>query len=148
MPDFAMVRPLAVALAPDASDRSGMKSTLQTFGYYYAFGLATSARLEAAFRKARAGLHVGYGYYDSIEGLDRHQEAYTSPTGVFHEGIADDSDLTDQRLKLRAFSEVPVPTTDVRLGVSVDYQQRTGVMSGATTSGDSLRWGVHAAYAL
>jgi hypothetical protein len=147
-PDFALVRPYALAVDAAGTPHGQMKSTVQTFNYYYALGVAGAGRLEAAFRKARAGVDVAYGYYDSVEGLDRHQQTYTSPTGVYHEGIHDDGNIVDQRLAVRLFSEAAIPMTDVRLGVSLDYQHRSGQLSGSGTSGDNLRWGVHAAYGL
>jgi hypothetical protein len=147
-PDFALVRPFALREVPTGVARAGMKSTLQDSDYYYAFGVASAARLEAAFRRARAGVGVSYSHHDSIEGLDRHQKAYTSPTGIQHEAISRDDDLTDQRLKLRLFSDAPLPITDVTLGVSLDYQRRSGTGADLRRAADDLRWGVHATYAM
>jgi hypothetical protein len=142
------VRPFALREVPTGVARAGMKSTLQDSDYYYAFGVASAARLEAAFRRARAGVGVSYSHHDSIEGLDRHQKAYTSPTGIQHEAISRDDDLTDQRLKLRLFSDAPLPITDVTLGVSLDYQRRSGTGADLRRAADDLRWGVHATYAM
>ena len=147
-PDFAMVRPFALREVPTGGARAGMKSTLQDSDYYYAFGVASAARLETAYRKARAGLAVSYSHHDSIEGLDRHQEAYTSPTGIHHDAITKDDNLTDQRLKLRIYSEAPLPIPDVTVGVSVNYQRRSGSAADLHRAADDLRWGVHAAYAM
>ncbi|HEY0705155.1 MAG TPA: DUF3943 domain-containing protein, partial [Polyangia bacterium] len=47
-PDFAMVRPYALREVPTGLPRAGMKSTLQGSDYYYAFGMHSAARLEAA----------------------------------------------------------------------------------------------------
>jgi hypothetical protein len=147
-PDFALVRPFALRELPLGVGRAGMKSTLQDSDYYYAFGVATAARLEATYRRARAGLGVSYSHHDSVEGLDRHQEAYTSPTGIHHEAITRDDDLTDQRLKLRLYSEAPLPIPDVSVGVSLDYQRRSGTAVDLQRAAADLRWGVHATYAM
>jgi hypothetical protein len=148
-PDFAMVRPYALREVPTGISRAGMKSTLQGSDYYYAFGMHSAARLEAAYRqRLRAGLGVSYTLHDSIEGLDRHQDAYTSPTGIRHEAISRDENLTDQRVKLRVYSEAPVPKTDVSVGVSLDYQHRTGTAAAVERTGEDVRWGVHATYAM
>jgi hypothetical protein len=67
------------------------QSTLE-HDYYYGLGIAGSARAEASFHRARAGGAIEWNGYDAIEGLDRHQEAYISPTGPPHEAITDDPD--------------------------------------------------------
>jgi hypothetical protein len=94
------------------------------------------------------GMGIAYSHHDFIEGLDRHQEAYTSPTGINHEAITRDGDLTDQRLKLRLFSEAPLPITDVTLGVSLDFQRRSGTAPDLQRAAADLRWGVHARYTM
>lgn len=98
--DFALVRPLHLA-AGDARPRAGMKSTLQENDYYYALGVTTQARVEAAHRRLRTGLTYSLSHFDSIEGLDRRQHGYTSPTGIQHQAIRDDGNLIDQRVKVR-----------------------------------------------
>ena len=148
LPDFAMVRPFALDPARGADQLVGQKSTVRAHGYYYALGVTTTARAEAQYRKLRAGAGLSYGYYDSIEGLDRHQDEYVSPTGVFHPAITDDAEAVDQRMTLRLFGDSALPATDMRLGVSLDYRQRTGTMSQTTREQDDLRLSLLASYAL
>jgi Domain of unknown function (DUF3943) len=127
--DFAMIRPMAIGtgVAPGLID--GAKSTLQRFAYYYGWGGTVALRLEMATGAFRSGIAAEWNHVDSIEGLDRHQEAYVSPTSVLHPAITDDSNLTDDRLKARAFLEAPVPFIDIdglRLGIAGDLTHRRG----------------------
>jgi hypothetical protein len=147
-PDFAMVRPWALRDLPTGAARDGMKSTLIDNDYYYAFGATAATRVEAAWYGARTGLDLAFSHFDSIEGLDRHQVAYTNPNGIYHGAVTRDDDLTDQRFKLRVYSEAPLPISNVRVGVSLDYQHRSGTAPQITQSADDVRWGVHAACAL
>ena len=101
----------------------------------------SAARLEAAYRKARAGMGVSYTLLDSIEGLDRHQNEYTSPTGIHHDALTRDQDLTDQRLKLRVYSEAPLPIRAVTVGVSLDYQRRNGTADELERTANDVRLG-------
>jgi hypothetical protein len=148
LPDFAMVRPFALDPARGADQLVGQKSTVRAHSYYYALGVTTTARAEAQYRKLRAGAGLSYGYYDSIEGLDRHQTEYVSPTGVFHPAITDDAQAVDQRMTLRLFGDSALPASDMRVGVSLDYRSRTGTMSQTTREQDDLRLSLLASYAL
>lgn len=143
--DFAMVRPMAIGAGSVATTMDGAKSTLERFDYYYGWGGTAAVRLEASYGAFRAGTAAEWNHVDSIEGLDRHQDAYVSPTGASHAAITDDSNLTDDRLKARAFLEAPVPFVEaVRLGVAGDLTHRTGTWSAHDLSDtrDDLRVGV------
>lgn len=146
-PDFALVRPFALDDAGRRGEGTPGQSTLE-HDYYYALGITAAARAEASFRQARAGATIEWNGYDGIEGMDRHQNAYTSPTGVPHEAITDDPDMTDQRLKLRLYSESPLPFTDLAVGVSLDYLQRKGTATDASRERDDLRVSFHGTYPL
>jgi hypothetical protein len=147
-PDFAMVRPFALDPALGPEDLAGAKSTLASQRYYYAFGVAAATRVEASYRRARAGAALAFTHHDSIEGLDRHQNAYVSPTGVPHPAITDDADAVDQRLRLRLYGDSALPLTDVRLGASLDYRQRTGSYDTSERTREDLRVSLLASYAL
>jgi hypothetical protein len=147
-PDFALVRPLALDERTPREALAGTKSTLAAESYYYAVGLTTTGRVEASYRGLRAGLGAGFSTFNSIEGLDRHQHAYVSPTGIPHEAITNDVELTDDRLDLRLFSEAPLPLTDVKLGVTLDYQRRAGTMGDLQRTRSDVRLGLHASYAM
>lgn len=146
--DFAMVRPYALDPAGAREVLAGTKSVLRRQHYYYALGVTSAARLDARYGRARAGASVRFNAFDSIEGLDRHQQAYVSPTGVPHAAISDDSSLSDTRLQLRLFAEAPVPGTDFKLGVGMDHWRRSGAMNGAQRSGESTRLSLLMAYEL
>jgi hypothetical protein len=142
--DFAMVRPMAIGAGSVAQMMEGAKSTLERFDYYYGWGGTAALRLEASYGAFRAGTSAEWNHVDSIEGLDRHQQAYVSPTGVPHAAITDDSNLTDDRLKARAFVEAPVPFAEaMRLGVAGDLVHRSGTWEahGLEDARDDLRVG-------
>lgn len=146
-PDFAMVRPFALDDTGRRDENTPGQSTLK-HDYYYALGITAAARAEASFHRARAGAAIEWNGYDAIEGLDRHQNAYISPTGVPHEAITDDPDMADQRLKLRLYAESPLPFTDMKLGASLDYVQRKGTASDATREHEDVRVSFHGTYPL
>jgi hypothetical protein len=146
-PDFAMVRSLALDDAATREEDVPGQSTL-AHDYYYALGLTAAARAEASYRRARAGAAIEWNGYDGIEGLDRHQNAYTSPSGVDHAAITDDPAMSDRRLKLRLYSESPLPFTDFEVGAGLDYLQRVGKATDSTREREDLRFSLHATYAL
>jgi hypothetical protein len=146
--DFAMVRPFALDPDAPADTLDGTKSVLARQHYYYALGLTAAARAEASYRRLRAGAAVEWNGYDSVEGLDRRQDDFTSPTGVYHPGVTDDFDITDQRLKLRLYGEIPMPVDDVFLGLSFAVQHRSGEMKDVTHSEDEQRAAVMLSYVM
>lgn len=146
-PDFALVRPFALDSAANRAEDVPGQSTLE-HDYYYALGLTAAARAEASFRQARVGAAIEWNAYDAIEGLDRHQKPYTSPTGVPHEAITDDPAMADQRLQLRLYSESPLPFTELRFGASLDYLRRKGTATDASREHEDLRLSFHGIYAL
>lgn len=145
--DFAMPR----AIAYDELKRRGTvlpatKSVLEREGYTYAWGVTGAARLEARWRGLAAECELRYDGFDSIEGLDRHQQSYTSGVGVQYPGLVDDFNVRDQRRALRASvswqpTEYPWALklwaedwlrTGQAKGVEVTYRaQRLGVSVGA-----------------
>jgi len=147
--DFAMVQPEAVA-PPDApAVFAGAKSPLQRFDYYYGWGLTSALRLEVSRGLWRAGATAEWNHVGSIQGRDRHQEAYVSPTGVPHPAISNDAPLSDERGKVRAFAEVPVPFAgDVKLGASLEVTHRQGTFEDVSRAQTSSRVGVQLTYAL
>ncbi len=147
MPDFAIVQPMALT-GVSREERLGSKTTVQNNDYYYALGVTSTARLEAQYRRSRAGVAFAHSHYDSIEGFDRYQRGYTSPTGVYHAPITHDANLTDGRLKLRVFSEAPLPFVSVKIGASLDYERRSGSTGEHHQRSADMRVGLHAAYTM
>jgi len=137
--DFAMVRPFALGPDAPASLLEGTKSVLRERDYYYALGLTAAARAEARYRSLRAGAALEWSGYDSIEGLDRQQDTFVSPTGITHPGVSDDFPITDQRFKLRVYTELPTPVDELRLGLSLDMQRRSGALKDLDRSEDEGR---------
>ncbi len=137
--DFAMVRPFALGPDTPASVLDGSKSVLRERQYYYALGLTAAARAEARYHGLRAGAAFEWSGYDSVDGLDRAQDTYVSPTGVVHPGVSDDFGLSDQRLKVRVYTEIPTPIDEIHLGLSLDMQHRSGEMKDLARSDDEGR---------
>lgn len=146
-PDFAMVRPVARDSSEYVLGESIGHSTL-AHGYYYALGLTAAARAEASYRQARAGAALEWSGYDAIEGLDRHQKPYTNSNGRSYPAVMDDPSMADRRLKLRLYSESPLPFTELKLGASLDYLHRAGTASESTRAHEDLRFSLLATYAL
>jgi hypothetical protein len=138
--DFAMVRPFALGAGEEARAAvAGHKSPLRKQEYYYALGLTAAARVEARYRRARLGGSLEWNGYDSIEGLDRHQHAYTSPAGVHHAAIANDSSITDVRTRVRLFADAPLPATPFSLGLGLDLERRSGRLGEAARAAEEAR---------
>lgn len=125
--DFAMVRPIAIAGGNTPETLARTKSTLANEQYYYGWGGTAEVRLELAYGRLRAGATLEWNHIDSIEGLDRHQNAYVSPTGVEHAAVADDSNVTDDRLRARLFFDFPIPfANSVSVGMVGEVIYRRG----------------------
>jgi hypothetical protein len=137
--DFAMVRPFALGPTTPLAVLDGTKSVLQEHQYYYALGLTAAARAEARYGRLRAGAALEWSNYDSIQGLDRHQDAVISAAGVYHAGVNDDFAVADQRVRLRLFTEIPTPIDEMCLGLSFDVQHRSGEMKDLARSEDEGR---------
>jgi hypothetical protein len=75
-----------------------------------------------------------YNWFNSIEGRDRHQETYTSPTGFFHPGLTTDFNLTDSRTITRAFASWQMPFIPMTLRFEYENWRRHGSASGVSTS--------------
>lgn len=137
--DFALVRPAALQSAASYAAISESKSILRSQQYTYSWGATVAGRMEAMWRKARAGSSVEFGAFDSIEGLDRHEHAYTSPTGIKHEGVTDDVSSSDTRTKVRMFAQAPIPKTAMNVGLGMDHWRRTGKLAGFSATPSDTR---------
>ena len=146
--DFSLARPFSLPGTVDPALTAGAKTILDEEGYYYGWGATAAIRTELEVAKVRAGLSFEWNGIDSIEGLDRYQNAFVSPTGVPHAAISDDSNLTELRLQLRAFAEVPMPWTAWRLGLAAELKRRSGTWKDLARTDDTLRLGLHASYPL
>ena len=147
--DFAFAQPQAVRPDELASAFVGAKSTLQRFDYYYGWGVTGALALELTRGRFRAGAQAEWNHVGSIQGLDRHQEAYTSPTGMSHAAVSNDDALSDERGKVRAFAEVPLPLLrDVKASAQLEVVHRAGTFEDLARSTNAARVGVALTYAL
>ncbi len=146
--DFSLVRPRAVPGGPYPAALAKAKSTLKRFEYYYGWGVTGAARLEASYWHARAGISAEWNHVGSVEGLDRYQDAFSSPVGIRHEAITDDSHLIDDRLKLRVFADLPLPLATFKLGASAELRRRQGSWKAQDSTADDARISFLLTYAL
>ena len=127
--DFALVNSLPLNEYSATHDLAGAKTTVLSWGYYYALGytLSSSAVLDSGRWQWRGS--VKYQRYDSIQNHDRFQEI-----------ITDDFHLNDSRLMYRAsagyrFRAIP-------LGIQIGFQgiERLGAISGFSRRNREARW--------
>ncbi len=116
--DFALVHAQALdALLASGAPLTGIKTSLSWYGYYFARGLSARAHVWAWFRQWDGGV-LGLGdLFDSIEGLDRHQNE-----------VIDDFNLIDRRLAVRAWLGYQPHESQIRLSASVDRLRRSGAI--------------------
>jgi hypothetical protein len=129
--DFANPR----AIAFDELKRRGTvlpktRSVLEKEGYTHAWGLTGAALLEARWRGFGATCELRYDAFDSIEGLDRYQEGFTSPTGYYHQGVVDDFNVRDQRRTLRGALSWQLPGQRFGVRLWAEDWVRTGQARG------------------
>ncbi len=147
--DFANPR----ALAYDELLRQGVvlpttKSVLEKEGYTHAWGFTGAAQLEARWRGFGLACELRYDWFDSIEGRDRFQESFTSPTGYFHEGVVDDFNVRDQRRTMRSSLSWQVPGQRFGLRLWAEDWLRKGQARGAAARYGAQRFGASVAATL
>lgn len=114
--DFAMVRPRALdAYLATQPDSTGIKSVVRWYGYDYAWGLTSRARLLAESRGWHLGFEGTWDRFDSIEGYDRMQEEVT-----------DDFNLIDHRLVLRSTLGFQPAGSHIRVNLAAEHRRRKG----------------------
>ena len=117
-PNFTLIRSLAIEDYAAVYGRDGIKTVLNANdynNYYFAFGATGSSSLTVSYRGLELGGSVDYGYYDSVEGLDRLQEQLTR-----------DVKLHDRYLSLKAWFSHPVYRKNIRMVYSIEHIQRSG----------------------
>ncbi|MGD0782360.1 MAG: DUF3943 domain-containing protein [Candidatus Aminicenantales bacterium] len=90
--DFAMVNALAYNKFTEDHDTTGIKTTLLSWGYYYALGMTMASDVAVDWRQWRFQAGGSYEWFDSIQGLDRYQYM-----GL----ITDDFNIYDTRMVCR-----------------------------------------------
>ncbi len=117
--DFAAIHPVAFDDWQTRHDTAGLKTVLQRQSYSFALGWSTRGRMRFDLHGVEAGTSVSYGFYDSIEGLDRQQAEVTR-----------DLNTLDHILELDAFVGYAPRTTPVLLRVTTGEVRRWGSMDG------------------
>jgi hypothetical protein len=127
--DFALVNSLPLNEYSAAHDLAGAKTTVLSWGYYYALGytLSSSAVLDSGRWQWRGIMK--YQRHDSIQNHDRFQEI-----------ITDDFRLNDSRLMYRASAEYRFRA--IPLGIQVGFQgiERRGTISEFSRRNRETRW--------
>lgn len=127
--DFAGVRSLAFDTWSGPNGDDGVKGLLAKRGYYY--GLGFSGDLEAAVEWDALALEASgfFGGWDSVEGLDRHQELVTRD-------VSTEDQVLDYRLSL-VFGP---PDTALRLRLGWEEIIRWSQMDGVSDVRWDRRW--------
>ncbi len=115
--DFAMVNALAYNKFTEDHDTTGVKTTLLSWGYYYALGMTMTSDVAVDWRKWRFQAAGSYQWYDSIQGQDRYQYM-----GL----ITDDFKIGDTRLTYRFKLGYRLRGTPVELALAAEGIDRHG----------------------
>jgi hypothetical protein len=117
--DFAAIHPAALETWQARYSTTETKTVLERHGYVFAWGFSTRARTRLEFEPVELSSFVGYGIYDSVQGMDRQQFAVTR-----------DQHITDKVLEYgMAFGLAP-PETPLLLRAGIDTLKRSGSMGG------------------
>ncbi len=111
--DFGLVNSLPLNKFSREHDIRGMKTTLITYGYYYALGYTLAGEGSLEWKGCRVEASGRFHSFDSIEGADRYQKELTQ-----------DFDLEDSRWRLQLRVEGVFPNSP--LGVLVLLERHGG----------------------
>jgi len=127
--DFALVNSLALNQYSATHDLSGAKTTVLSWGYYYALGYTLSSSMEFDSGQWQWQGRVKYQHFNSIQGHDRFQEI-----------ISDDFKLADSRLVYRA--SIGYRLRQTPLGFQLGYQRidRYGAIGEFSRRNRENRW--------
>ncbi len=106
------------------------KTILEKAGYGYTFGFAVRAGASVRIDPIELRMRVLYGDHDSIEGLDRSQEA-----------VEDDTDFSERVAELGFGLWIAPRTSPLRVGVSGETRRRTSSIGGGSTAPVRLDFG-------
>jgi hypothetical protein len=115
--DFAMINSFAMNKYSSIYDISGAKSALKNHGYYYALGYTISSDLALYYHNFIFKGKIRYHYFDSIEGLDRHQS-----------NIIDDFDINDSRLVYELSFGFKLHSAPLTFELSLEGINREGII--------------------
>ncbi len=115
--DFAMVNALAYNKFTEDRDTAGIKTTLLSWGYYYALGMTMASDVAADWGRWRFQAAGSYEWFDSIQGLDRYQYA-----GL----ITTDFKISDTRVVCRFKLGYRLPGVPLELALAAEGIGRQG----------------------
>ncbi len=115
--DFGLIHSHAYKDYSELNEVSKTKCTLESYNYYYAFGVTLSSMLQLNYSNLELRGRLKYHYFNSIEGHDRYQSDI--PAG-------NDFNLTDRRLLFKLSLGYRIPGTPLQLAVGLDQIKRRG----------------------
>ena len=117
--DLAGIRPAALEAWQARYSATEAKTVLERHGYVYSWGFSARARARLDFELVELSSFVGYGAYDSVQGMDRQQ--YT---------VTRDGPIRETLLEYGMAFGLKPPKTPLFLRAGVDNLRRSGVMGG------------------
>jgi Domain of unknown function (DUF3943) len=121
--DFAAIHSFAVDAFEQVGSLEFAKSVLREEHYYYAFGITARAQAMLTYGGVELGVSGRYSYYNSIEGLDRHQD-----------DITNDVRTTDTMASLRTWLGYKIVHDFMHVTFSYERRWRSGTASDGTVS--------------
>lgn len=126
--DFAMISAYAFNAYTAFYPIEAMKTTLNYYGYYYAFGLTFSGRVDLEWRNLQLRGLASYHIWDSIEGVDR-----------FQDDLTNDSSLVDSRTRYYVRAGWRLSKFPFRLFVALEGIRRWGKIEDIRSKGRETR---------
>jgi hypothetical protein len=118
--DFAGIHPVALSEWQAVNGRGEEKSILVRQSYAYTWGFSSRLRARLSVGSVELEGTLGYGEYDSVQGIDRLQE-----------DVLRDVPLRDTMFDYGAHFELAPPSTPISLRVAASALRRTGRMGEA-----------------
>ena len=126
--DFAQMGSFAFNAYSAAQSIEGMKTTLNYYGYHYAYGASTSVRMDLfwgnLWLRGLASAHI----WDSWDGLDRFQDELTN-----------DVSAVDTRTRYLVKAGWTIPSISVRAFVALEGIHRWGEIGDVTAASQETR---------
>ena len=126
--DFALMSAFAFNAYSAAFPIEGMKTTLNYYGYHYAYGASASARVDLDGGDLRVRGLVSAHAWDSWEGLDR-----------FEADLTNDLNASDTRTRWLVKAGWKLPRLPVRAFAAVEGVRRSGKVGEARASSRETR---------
>lgn len=121
--DFAAIHAFAIDAFKAVGSLEFAKSVLREEAYDYALGLTARTRATLTYEQLEIGASGRYSYYDSIEGLDR-----------FEEAITNDVRTTDEVASVRTWIAYKPYNDVMQVMFSYERRWRSGTASDGTVT--------------